>query len=140
MRHHIGLGMLALSLPLTLSGILELANPLAGIVGVMLAGAGIVIFILGRDDRRRKRIIDGIPCEPEPSRSRDVAKTPLLPMISVDAKAVAEETATCEPRHERRAETMLPPPAEDDERRVGIRLVHTDGRRLVLRNRPRRTG
>lgn len=140
MRHYIGLGMLVLSLPLILSGVLDLANPLAVIVGVALAGAGILVFILGRDDRRRKFIIDGLLSEPDPPRLRNVSRPPPLPKVSVDTTGVAAEMAACEPQPERRAETMLPPPVSNDERRAGIRLVHTDGRRLVLRNRPRRTG
>lgn len=140
MRHHIGFGMLALSLPCILLGILDVTSPVAVLIGITLGSAGVLVAILGRDDRRRLLNFDAVLNEPEPPRLKEVRRPPPLPKVSVDTTGVPVETATRAEETGKRPGTMLPPPMGDEERRAGIKLVHTDGRRLILRNRPRRTG
>jgi hypothetical protein len=139
MHQRIGFGMLVLSLPLILLGMLDVLPSFTVLVGITLGGAGTLVVIMWRSDRGPLlNLGSAAPSKPPQHLKRVRAEPPPLPTVTVDATAMAEPPPMDEPKE--RPETMLPPPIGDEERRAGIKLVHTDGRRLVLRNRPRRTG
>lgn len=140
MRHYVGFGLLVLSLPLIIFGILGTTQVASVILGVLLAGVGIVTLVLGQHDRRRMLNFDAVLQEADAPHLRSVPKPPKVPDVDVpatDAEPSDEPVST--PTPPRRPE-MLPPPMEGVGQRTGIRLVHTDGKRLILRNRPRKTG
>ncbi len=140
MHQRIGFGMLALSLPLILLGILDILPGFLVLVGVTLGGAGALVVIMWRSDRGPLLNLGDAPSKPPQHLKRVYSEPPPLPTVTVDATALAEPPPLDAPAEDERHGTMLPPPVSDGERRAGIKLVHTDGRRLVLRNRPGRTG
>jgi hypothetical protein len=130
MRSKIGAILAVLSLPLVVLGAYGIAPVTTFGAAFGLVVAGSIMILLGRDDRRRDTLMSAILAERE--RLAVVPKPP-PPPVTTEPEAFLEAPP-------RRPATMLPPAMSPGEARRGIRLVHTDGRRLVLRNRPKKTG
>ncbi len=130
MRTKIGYGLIALSVPYVVVGLLLGWDSLAmGATALILSGG-----VLVARDARRRRTVPGGPAIPKAPR------TPTIPPVPAKAP---EETTAAPPAPApdpdwKEGDVILPPPPVRPSGTPKLTLIHSDGRRVDVRDFRRR--